>query len=56
MRTSEPDIRDEYARPTDRARELGIFGSRTFVVGREIFWGDDRLDDALDWVFAAPAR
>jgi 2-hydroxychromene-2-carboxylate isomerase len=34
---------------TDEARSLGIFGSPTFAVGREIFWGDDRLDDALAW-------
>lgn len=34
---------------TDAARQLGIFGSPTFAVGTEIFWGDDRLEDALDW-------
>ena len=34
---------------TATARELGIFGSPTFVVGRELFWGDDRLDDAMAW-------
>jgi 2-hydroxychromene-2-carboxylate isomerase len=34
---------------TDRARELGIFGSPTFVVGGELFWGDDRLEDAVSW-------
>ena len=34
---------------TDVAKELGIFGSPTFVVGRELFWGDDRLDDAISW-------
>jgi 2-hydroxychromene-2-carboxylate isomerase len=34
---------------TDAARELGIFGSPTFAVGRELFWGDDRLDDAIGW-------
>lgn len=34
---------------TDRARSLGIFGSPSFVVGTELFWGDDRLDDALSW-------
>lgn len=34
---------------TDQARSLGIFGSPTFVVDREVFWGDDRLDDALRW-------
>ncbi len=34
---------------TDAARELGLFGSPNFVVGDEVFWGDDRLDDAIDW-------
>ena len=24
-------------------------GSPTFAVGGELFWGDDRLDDALSW-------
>ena len=33
------------AAETDAARELGIFGSPTFTVGRELFWGDDRLAD-----------
>ena len=32
---------------TDSARALGIFGAPTFVVDSEIFWGDDRLEDAL---------
>lgn len=34
---------------TDVARHLGIFGSPTFAVGQEIFWGDDRLEDAISW-------
>jgi 2-hydroxychromene-2-carboxylate isomerase len=34
---------------TDAARDLGIFGSPTFTVGRELFWGDDRLNDAIAW-------
>jgi 2-hydroxychromene-2-carboxylate isomerase len=34
---------------TEVAKKLGIFGSPTFVVGRELFWGDDRLDDAISW-------
>jgi 2-hydroxychromene-2-carboxylate isomerase len=34
---------------TDVAKKLGIFGSPTFVVGHELFWGDDRLDDAIGW-------
>jgi len=35
---------------TDAARSLGIFGSPTFTAGRELFWGDDRLDDAISWL------
>ncbi|KPH83044.1 hypothetical protein AE618_01435 [Bosea vaviloviae] len=33
----------------DEARALGLFGSPHFVVGREVFWGDDRLEDAFSW-------
>jgi 2-hydroxychromene-2-carboxylate isomerase len=32
---------------TDEARARGIFGAPTFFVGSEMFWGNDRLDDAL---------
>ena len=34
---------------TKVARDLGVFGSPTFCIGRELFWGDDRLDDAISW-------
>ena len=34
---------------TDDAIALGIFGAPSFVVGDELFWGNDRLDDALAW-------
>ena len=34
---------------TDAARKLGIFGAPTFAVGQEIFWGDDRLEEALSF-------
>jgi len=32
---------------TEEARARGIFGAPTFFVGTEMFWGNDRLDDAL---------
>jgi 2-hydroxychromene-2-carboxylate isomerase len=32
---------------TDVARAGGIFGAPTFFVGTEMFWGNDRLEDAL---------
>ena len=34
---------------TSEAMALGIFGSPSFAVGEEIFWGDDRVDDAISW-------
>jgi 2-hydroxychromene-2-carboxylate isomerase len=36
-------------RHVEQAQELGIFGAPTFSVDGEVFWGDDRLEDALDW-------
>ncbi|MFY0310388.1 2-hydroxychromene-2-carboxylate isomerase [Leisingera sp. D0M16] len=34
---------------TEEAMDLGIFGAPSFAVAGEIFWGDDRLEDALLW-------
>lgn len=34
---------------TDAARALGVFGSPSFVVDGEVFWGDDHLEDAIAW-------
>jgi 2-hydroxychromene-2-carboxylate isomerase len=34
-------------RQTDMAQALGIFGAPTFFAGTEMFWGNDRMDDAL---------
>jgi len=42
-------IRSLLLKETEEAKTLGIFGSPTFVVGRELFWGDDRLEDAIAW-------
>lgn len=44
------EIEAAYLGATDEARSLGIFGAPTFVVGGELFWGDDRLEDAISWV------
>lgn len=34
---------------TETARRLGIFGAPSFIVQGELFWGDDRLEDALEF-------
>lgn len=44
-----PSVIGLYKERTDTARALGVFGSPSFVVGQEVFWGDDRLEDALAW-------
>jgi 2-hydroxychromene-2-carboxylate isomerase len=33
----------------ERAQALGLFGAPSFVVAGELFWGNDRLDAALEW-------
>ncbi len=42
----EPEIKAELREATDTAHELGVFGVPTIAVGDELFWGDDRLEDA----------
>ncbi len=37
---------------TEAARARGIFGAPTFIIGREMFWGNDRLEDALRFASA----
>ncbi len=34
---------------TEHARARGIFGAPTFFVGTDMFWGNDRLDDAMQF-------
>ena len=49
-RAGAPDNRPRLREQTRRAAELGIFGAPSFVVGGdELFWGNDRLEDALAW-------
>jgi 2-hydroxychromene-2-carboxylate isomerase len=48
-RADSREIQDTYDAETDVARKMGTFGSPTFAVADEIFWGDDRLEDAFEW-------
>ena len=41
-------IKDELKKLTKEAFEKDVFGAPTFVVNNKIFWGQDRLDYALD--------
>ena len=41
-------IKEKLIDLTSNAFEKDIFGAPTFVVNNKIFWGQDRLDYALD--------
>ncbi len=49
------DNKDRLRAATDEAKAAGLFGSPSFVVQGELFWGDDRLEDALAWASGRPA-
>lgn len=40
---------------TAEAQRRGVFGAPTFFVGDEMFWGNDRLDDAMNFAQAKAA-
>jgi 2-hydroxychromene-2-carboxylate isomerase len=46
-------VHERLLAQTDTARQLGLFGFPSFVVEDEIFWGDDRLEDAVARACAA---
>ena len=43
------EIEKEYLANTESARKNKVFGSPSFIVNSEIFWGDDRMEDAITW-------
>ncbi|CAN0117568.1 unnamed protein product [Chrysoparadoxa australica] len=47
------EVKRRLRAETEEARKKGIFGSPTFDVSGELFWGDDRLEDAVDWALAS---
>ena len=44
----DPIIKNKLKKVTQEAHKKEIFGVPTFVVNEKIFWGQDRLDFALD--------
>ncbi len=46
-------VKSELRANTEQAQALGIFGAPSFITDDgELFWGDDRLDQALSWARA----
>ena len=44
----DPKIKDELKFITQEAHNKEIFGAPTFVVNNKVFWGQDRLEFAID--------
>lgn len=44
-----PEIKQQLRTNTEEAQASGLFGAPSFTVAGELFWGDDRLEEALDW-------
>ena len=43
-------VKNRLREATEQAMALGIFGAPSFTTADgELFWGDDRLEDALEW-------
>ena len=48
-----PENKQALRRQTEQAGELGLFGAPSFITpDGEVFWGNDRLEDALAWAKA----
>ena len=44
-----PENKAALKAQTDEAIAIGIFGAPSFTVGTELFWGNDRLEEAIAW-------
>lgn len=52
---ADPARKAELKACSNAAAKLGLFGAPSFTVGDELYWGDDRLAEALDFAAAQPA-
>ena len=48
LRSTSSSIKDLLKTKTSEAYEKGVFGAPTFVVNNKIFWGQDRIEFALN--------
>lgn len=49
-RSNAPENKGRLKAQTEEAVARGIFGAPSFLAGDELFWGNDRLEAALEWV------
>jgi 2-hydroxychromene-2-carboxylate isomerase len=48
-----PEVKLRLRAETEEAERRGIFGAPSFTVGAEIFWGHDRMAQAIEWAVRA---
>jgi 2-hydroxychromene-2-carboxylate isomerase len=48
-----PEIKQRLKAQNDEAVALGIFGAPSFIAAGELFWGNDRLEEAIAWARTA---
>ncbi len=48
-----PENKDKLKAQTEEAIARGLFGAPSFTVGDELFWGNDRLEQAVAWAAKA---
>jgi 2-hydroxychromene-2-carboxylate isomerase len=53
--TRDPAVKRTLRDATDAAYERGVFGVPTIAIGDELFWGDDRLDEAAARLRSVPS-
>jgi 2-hydroxychromene-2-carboxylate isomerase len=42
-------VKAQLRENTERAQALGVFGAPSFTIGEELFWGNDRIEQALEF-------
>lgn len=55
-RATQPAHKARLAATVEEAVAKGIFGAPSVVAAGEIFWGNDRLEQAVDWALRPAAR
>lgn len=52
-RIEDPELKQRLRTQTGDAEALGLFGAPSFITeDGELFWGDDRLEQAIEWAAA----
>ena len=49
-RAQSPENKDALRQQSEEAQRRGVFGAPSFFAGEELFWGDDRLEIAVEWL------